>query len=298
MLRAPRRKVSREERRHFFKTSIAVGATVLLAILDVPEIAASELNNYDNLLEYWTNDGKYNVFPVGENETAFRSDKVNIALRHDVDFDNGFLMAKADMAHGIRSTFCLRYNSKDSPTPPDCLYSYEDEKFKSFYRNAEENGIEIGYHYEVVDKILGMDGVGNAIEKIKSDNSIPDNIKKIMMDVILGNSGIAINNEIKKELASMRGYFGSVKTVASHGGNFSYLLRSSDKWEGLKKELSIISAYELQLTDMGYISDMGYSSSSGESIYDFLVRNLKRFDPPARLEILAHTNKYTYRSGY
>jgi hypothetical protein len=311
----------RISRRQFLKNAetiarVAMGSAfvgALLSFLTVLPVHAYHL--YVDLLGYFANNSdRYNVHSVGEHEIAFQADKVNVALRHDVDTVYGFEMANADVArkHDINSTFCLRVNSKDSPAA-DCPYSLRDDKaFRAFYQNVERNGIEIGYHYEVVDKILVNDGIEKVIGRIQPDTSIPVGIKQNLISIVSG-SMVPTTDEVKEhlarvlvtedvislfksELSVMRGYFEKITTVAPHGGRFNYLVEESERWDRLKKECGIISAYRIPLTR--YISDIDkkVKNDFNGDLYQFVVTEMVKYTPPARLEISAHP-EYWFISG-
>lgn len=100
--------------------------------------------SYREFLDYITSDRKYNVYPVCEYNSSYRQDKVNIILRHDLDFDNGCRMAELEVEYGIRSTYYLRLHSNE----------YDIRDLIPFYQRLEREGYEIGYRYEVVDLFL------------------------------------------------------------------------------------------------------------------------------------------------
>jgi len=312
--------LSRISRRQFLKDAedvakVALGSALVGSVFSLLSIfPAYAYHLYVDLLGYFANNSdRYSVYSVGEYETAFQSDKVNIALRHDVDLVYGFEMANADVARrgNISSTFCLRVSSKDSPAV-NCPYSLRDDKeFRSFYQNVERNGMEIGYHYEAVDKILTIDGVEKVTARIQSDDSIPPGIKQALIFLVSGGM-VPITSEIRKQLArvlvtedvislfkselgSMRGYFDKITTVAPHGGRFNYLVEESEKWDSLRNECGVISAYRIPLTR--YISDIDkkVKNDFNGDLYQFVVTELEKYAPPARVEISAHPEYWFIR---
>lgn len=98
------------------------------------------LPEYKEFLKFISSD-KFNVYPVCEYQTSYRKDKINIVLRHDVDYDKGYGMAELEQEYGIRSTYYLRLHSN----------GYAIRDVIPFYQELEAKGYEIGYHYEVVD---------------------------------------------------------------------------------------------------------------------------------------------------
>ena len=98
------------------------------------------LPEYEEFLKFISNDS-FNVYPICEYQTSYRKDKINIVLRHDLDYDKGYEMAKLEQEYGIRSTYYLRLHSD----------RYAVSEVIPFYQELESKGYEIGYHYEIVD---------------------------------------------------------------------------------------------------------------------------------------------------
>jgi len=98
------------------------------------------LPEYEEFLKFISND-RFTVYPVCEYQTSYRKDKINIVLRHDLDYDKGYEMAELEQEYGIRSTYYLRLHSD----------RYAISEVIPFYQELEAKGYEIGYHYEVVD---------------------------------------------------------------------------------------------------------------------------------------------------
>lgn len=125
-------------------TAVTLGALNLSDAIfaDPPEEVKKEPDFfYDHFLDMLTG-SRYNVFPVAEWEYAQRDDRVNIALRHDLDFvpRYGFRMTELDKEHGVRSTTYLRISLQ-----------YNIMDVIPFYQDFEANGFEVGYHYEDMD---------------------------------------------------------------------------------------------------------------------------------------------------
>jgi len=159
---------------------------------------------YDDFLELLTED-RYNVFPVIEWEIAKRTDKVNVALRHDACF-NPYLalkMANKEIKRGIKSSYYLRISD-----------AYNISNQIGAFKGLESLGYEIGYHYDDMDKCDVQRVNSCAIESFKGN------------------------------LAFLRGYF-DIKSVSPHGGKFNYMLDQSDEWLQLSKDVGVISAYHL-----------------------------------------------------
>ncbi len=100
--------------------------------------------NYDDFLMLISNDSRYNVHPVCEYNSSYNKDKINIILRHDLDYNNGFKMAEMELQYGIKSTYYLRLHSSH----------YDARDVLQFYKDLENMNYEIGYHYEIVDIFL------------------------------------------------------------------------------------------------------------------------------------------------
>jgi hypothetical protein len=117
--------------------------------------------NYEDFLKL-VSDSRFNVYPVCENKTAYRKDKINIILRHDVDsvvaHTTGYAMANLEERYGITSTYYLRlhsdFNAYYDTVPKGSsgwVAGYDIRSIIPFYQSLEAKGYEIGYHYEVVD---------------------------------------------------------------------------------------------------------------------------------------------------
>ncbi len=125
-------------------------------------------------------DERYNVYPIIEYDSSYRPDKVNVLLRHDMDYDNGYGMLELDYNHGFRSTSYLRLHAESY---------YTIEEIARFYQLLEKYGFEVGYHYEVIDQTMnGSEIDWNAAEKL-----------------------------FQEELGYLRQFF-NVRSVCPHGG--------------------------------------------------------------------------------
>lgn len=159
---------------------------------------------YRDILNLLVED-RYNVFPVNEWDVAKRSDKVNIALRHDVCF-NPFLaikMAGEEIRRGIKSSYYLRVSE-----------AYDISNQVWAFKGLETLGYEIGYHYDDVDKCAVKD------------------VTECVVD------------SFKKNLNFLRGHF-DIRSACPHGGKFNYTLDQSEDWNRLSKDVDVISAYHI-----------------------------------------------------
>ncbi|MCP4580134.1 MAG: hypothetical protein GY839_00845 [candidate division Zixibacteria bacterium] len=85
----------------------------------------------------------YQTTVMGDYFDTSESDKPRLMLRHDVDRDAGLAleMARIEQQHGLASTYMFRV--VDSVFKPDII------------KQIADLGMEIGYHYECLDKAQG-----------------------------------------------------------------------------------------------------------------------------------------------
>jgi hypothetical protein len=116
--------------------------------------------DYGDFLAILT-DERYNVSPIIEYDSSYRPDKVNVLLRHDMCYDNGYGMLELDYNHGFRSTSYLRLHAD--------IY-YKIGEVTKFFQTLEKYGFEVGYHYEVIDFTMkGSEVDFSAAEKLFAD---------------------------------------------------------------------------------------------------------------------------------
>jgi len=183
--------------------------------------AAAQAVDYENFLKLLS-DERYNVCPIVEYDASYRPDKVNVLLRHDMDYDNGYGMLELDYSHGFRSTSYLRLHA-------DAYYTIE--QVAKFYQLLEKYGFEVGYHYEVIDLTKKGSVIDwNAAEKL-----------------------------FQEELSFLRQFF-NVRSVCPHGG-FANLPSRNFEFEQDESRLAkfgVFSAYKIPFSrevNFHYLSD-------------------------------------------
>ncbi len=75
----------------------------------------ADLPLYSEFLDFVSDRAIYEVHTVAEYDTAYDPDRINVLLRHDVDYSNGLDMAEMDFRMGFRSTNYLRVYSDQIP---------------------------------------------------------------------------------------------------------------------------------------------------------------------------------------
>ncbi len=306
----PHKSYDEFSRREFLKS---VGGFVLVGCLleqgnPIHPDASDYRPAYEDFLTVLS-DEKYGVYSVSQWQSSYRPDRINILLRHDADFDNGIGMVLLDLYNGIRSTTYLRLYADE----------YKIEGVRNFYQIAEKVGFEIGLHQEDVDRIFAKDGVENVVSRIRSDSSIPNDDKEILIEIIRGagyNPTDKIEDELeevlvtddvirlfKSDLESLRKYF-DARSVSEHGGNWNYLLEMSPRWAALSKECNVFSASQIPFAgtaDFHYLSDAG--TKFANSKLEYFKEELAKMKPGDIAEINVHPypprwQYKTYPSNY
>lgn len=251
MLKVPARELplfdgKRISRRDFFGYAARHTSTYL------KDSIAGTAVDYEDFLKILT-DERYNVSPITEYESSFRPDKVNVLLRHDMDYDNGYGMLELDYNHGFRSTSYLRMHA-------DVFYKIEE--VTKFYQLIEKYGFEVGYHYEVVDLTMkGSEIDWNAAEKL-----------------------------FPEELNFMRQSF-NVRSVTPHGG-FAGQSSKNFEFEKDQSRLSkyrVFSAYHIPFSkpvNFSYLTDTSYQFVSDG--LNYFREGLGKAKPGDVIEILVH----------
>ncbi len=279
----------------------------MLAVCLAGKAAPIHLDASDNRPAYEDflailSDEKYSAYPVCEYASSYRPDKINILLRHDADFDSGIGMVLLDLDHSIRSTTYLRVYGDE----------YKIEEVRDFYQKLERLGFEVGLHQEDVDRIFARDGIQNVVSRIRTDSSIPDKDKEILIETVRG-ARYDLTDEIRDELAKvlvtddviklfksdlelLHKYF-DVRSVCEHGGTWNYLLERGPRWSVLSEESKVFSAYQIPFAkkmNFRYLSDV----DSGFSVrkLGYFKEELGKLNPGDITEILIHP--YIYRWQY
>ena len=214
--------------------------------------AVEQAVDYEDFLRLLS-DERYNVCPIVEYDSSYRPDKVNVLLRHDMDYDNGYGMLELDYNHGIRSTSYLRLHA---------VGSYMIEEVTKFYQLLEKYGFEVGYHYEVVDLTLkGSEIDWNAAEKLFGE-----------------------------ELGFLRQFF-NVKSVCPHGGFANQPSRNYEfeQDESRLIEFGVFSAYKIPFsreTNFHYSSDT--SADFASTGLDYFRKELGQAKAGDVVEVLVH----------
>jgi hypothetical protein len=216
---------------------------------------------YEDFLKILS-DERYNVSPVVEYESSYRSDKVNVLLRHDMDNDNGYGMLELDYNHGFRSTSYLRLHAE---------MFYTIEEVTKFYQLLEKSWFEVGYHYEVVDLTM----------------------KRSEID------WVAAEALFEQELNLLRMSF-NARSVTPHGGTADRPSRNSE-FEADPSRLAkygVFSALKIPFSkpiDFLYLSDTSHHFVTDG--LDYFKDGLGRVKPGGVVEILVHplVGRWNYR---
>jgi hypothetical protein len=220
--------------------------------------ASADLSLYSDFLDLISDRDTYDVHTVEEYDSAYDSDKVNILLRHDVDYANGFDMAKMDYDMGFRSTSYLRVFSDQIPSgPPE--YGIDDvtSTWQWFVKHGR---MEVGYHYDVMDETtVGL-------------------TRPTDMDEARSLFG--------QNLGYLRKYF-DVRTVSAHGGTYNYLYESGEYTRAKNLEpFGVVSASYLPFT--AFPPQKYYYLSDLEGQVDYLRNSLLQKEPGDVVQVLIH----------
>jgi hypothetical protein len=220
--------------------------------------ASADLPLYSDFLDLISDRERYEVHPVAEYDSAYVPDKINILLRHDVDYSNGFDMAKMDYDMGFRSTSYLRVFSSQIPSAPP---QYEIDQVASTWQwFARHDRMEIGYHYDVMDETtMGF--------------SRPTDMDQAR--VMFG-----------QDLEHLRKYF-EIRTVSAHGGSYNYLYESGDYTRTKNLEpYGVVSASYLPFT--AFPSQNYFYLSDLEGQVDYLKGKLLDREAGDVVQVLIH----------
>jgi hypothetical protein len=218
--------------------------------------------NYEDFLKL-ISDSRFNVYPVCEYKTAYRKDKINIILRHDVDsvvaHTTGYAMASLEERYGIRSTYYLRVHSNFGAYHDlganTGVRGYDIRDIIPFYQSLEAKGYEVGYHYEMVDMFLFSNDTARRV--------------------------------FESELAYLRQYF-TICSAAPHGGTYNYQF---EKWGNIS-QYNLISPYEIGVTEISdccsAIPQLGSQWSTPDGMVNYFAAYLNNLKPGDVVEILVH----------
>jgi len=217
-----------------------------------------DLPLYSRFLDLISDRDTYEVHTVKEFDSAYDPARVNVLLRHDVDYSDGLDMATMDYERGFRSTNYLRVYSDLIPTArPE--YRIEDVA-PAWQRLVNKGGLEIGYHYDVMDETtVGLTrptDLGMARELFGSN------------------------------LSYLRGFF-DIRTVSAHGGNYNYLYESGEYERKLNLEpFGVVSASFLPFSRIpperhSYRSDV-------DGRLEYLRDGLLKMDAGDVVQVLVH----------
>lgn len=228
--------------------------------------------NYEDFLKL-ISDRRFNVYPVCEYRTAYRKDKINIILRHDVDsvvaHTTGFGMANLEERYGITSTYYLRLHSNSNAfydsTPKDSGIQdrgYDIRTVIPFYQGLESKGYEIGYHYEMVDLFLFSNQTARRV--------------------------------FESELNYLRQYF-TICSAAPHGGTYNYQF---EEWGNLS-QYHLISPYQIGVKVISDCCDaipqLGSQWSTPDGMVQYFAAYLNSLKPGDVVEILIHPDYWFCR---
>jgi hypothetical protein len=220
--------------------------------------------NYENFLKL-ISDSRFNVYPVCEHKTAYRKDKINIILRHDVDsvvaHTTGYAMASLEERYGIRSTYYLRlhsdFNAYYDTVPKNGnigVTGYDIRTVIPFYQSLEAKGYEIGYHYEMLDLFLFSNETARRV--------------------------------FESELNYLRQYF-TICSAAPHGGTYNYQF---EEWGNIS-QYHLISPYKIGvkvISDSDAALQLGSQWSTPDGIVQHFAAYLNNLKAGDVVELLIH----------
>lgn len=224
--------------------------------------AVGQAVDYEDFLTLLSNE-RYNVCPIVEYDSSYRPDKVNILLRHDMDYDNGYGMLELDYNHGFRSTSYLRLHAE--------IY-YVIQQVTKFYELLEKHGFEVGYHYEVIEQTLkGSQIDWDAAERLFGE-----------------------------ELGFLRQFF-NVRSVCPHGGFANQPSRNYEFEQDDSRliEFGVFSAYKIPFSreiNFHYASDTSQDFAS--TGLDYFRKELGQAKVGDVVEVLVHPQpgRWNYRN--
>jgi len=209
---------------------------------------------YDRLLAAICGGG-YRVVTVRQYLQGDR-EKPLLVLRHDVEWNvsRAMAVAKIEKAHGIRSTMYFRVDTKAFDLPA--------------MRSLQEDGFEIGYHFNTLDRCGGD-----------------------------FNRAIAL---FEKELRELRAAGLKIDTVCSHGDprvkKIGYKVNNEIflKDPGLRKRSNLLGeAYlEVDFSSLQNFSDVGIRWNGGDISAKELVSRIKRQEWPV-VYLLTHPDYWS-----
>jgi hypothetical protein len=251
--------------RYYAARSLFMGFGLIQDPLPPPPPFPSGHPNYEDFLKF-ISDPRFNVYPVCQYKTAYRSDKINIILRHDVDsvvaHTTGYGMANLEEEYGIKSTYYLRLHSNSNAffdSEPKGLMpddrGYDIRTVIPFYQSLQAKGYEIGYHYEMVDMFLFSNDTARLV--------------------------------FQSELNYLRQYF-TICSASAHGGTFNYQF---EEWGNIT-QYGLISPNEIGVPVISdcctVIPQLGPQWKTPDGMVNYFAAYLNKLKPGDVVEILIH----------
>jgi len=226
--------------------------------LGSPRLDSAGPSLYSDFLDFISDRDVYEVHTVEEYDSAYDSDRVNILLRHDVDYSDGLDMAKMDYDMGFRSTNYLRVYSDLIPAAPP---EYRIEEVAPTWQWFAEHGrMEIGYHYDVMDETT-------------QDFTKPTNLDQA-------------RELFGQNVSFLRNYF-DIRTVSAHGGTYNYLYERGEYEREINLEpYGVVSAAYLPYSQFPPAHYFAVSDVDGQ--LDYLRAKLLERGPGDVVQVLIH----------